>query len=76
MTTNNSSYVLDVFLIQDNAMVELQQHNRYLGMIGIKLSKIFFIDLANNKVACNSNWGIVCVSIGAVLDCEKTLDVM
>ena len=57
-------------------MVELQQHNRYLGMIGIKLSKIFFIDLANNKVACNSNRGIVCVSIGAVLDCEKTLDVM
>ena len=45
-------------------------------MVGIKLSLIFFIDLANNKVACNSKWGIVCILIDAILDCEKIVDVV
>ena len=47
-----------------------------MGMIGIKLSQIFFIDLADNKVACNSTRGLVCVLIGAILDCEKTRDMV
>ena len=39
---------LEVFLIQDSAIVEsLQQQNKFTKMIGIKLW--FLIDLANTK---------------------------